>query len=144
MEENGKMNKLAVSSCYCCGKPLSDPISVSLGIGPVCRAKIKINGMNDKNENLFSNRAIYDYNIDERRKIIAINDLGTVEKSVTNDIENVIADLINNGIDVNQYNIIYRDSMKIWDGIHTRDGKFKDFYSINETDFEKACLKIKI
>ena len=139
-----EMKQNTVNSCYRCGKPLSDPISVNLGIGPICRIKRKYDLSGEKSENLFSNRSNYDYEVLDSKKIIAITDMGTVEKSVTTDIENVINDFINRGFDVNQYNIIYRDSMKVWDGIKIKNGKFKSFYSINEIDFNKAILKIKV
>ncbi|MEX3556325.1 MAG: DUF6011 domain-containing protein [Burkholderia gladioli] len=33
--------------CGVCGKPLTDPVSVHLGIGPVCRITLKFNEAKD-------------------------------------------------------------------------------------------------
>ena len=45
------------STCRCCGKALTDSLSVELGIGPVCRITAKTKEAKDMNGNLFSNRA---------------------------------------------------------------------------------------
>jgi len=50
-----------MASCNICGKPLTDPISIELGIGPVCYVKKKLQEAMSRNENLFANRAEYDY-----------------------------------------------------------------------------------
>lgn len=54
------MKKNNASNCCCCGKPLSDPISVSLGIGPVCRVNQKQKMLEEKTGNIFANRADFD------------------------------------------------------------------------------------
>jgi len=76
--------------------------------------------------------------------ILFIEDLnGAV--SVTNDIENVLEFIQQNQLSppIDSYDVIYRDSDGIIDGILTRDGEFKDFYLIGERDLEKAKLKIQ-
>lgn len=73
-------------------------------------------------------RANFAYRIgtlyDEKYLLIVDKDSGSV--SVTNDIENVVADICEfEGIDPNQYTIVYKDSMWNWDGW---SHEAKDFY----------------
>ena len=50
--------------------------------------------------------------------LIAIVDLDQGSKSVTNDIDNVVADIKDEiDGDLSGYAIIYRDSLGVWDGI---------------------------
>ncbi len=69
---------------------------------------------------------------------IVDEDLGN--RSVTNDISNIIEDIkYTDGIDIDKYTIIYRDSHKIWDGW---DNKHGAFISLNEPDYEMALEKM--
>lgn len=137
------MEKYQTSTCSCCGKPLTDPISVEIGIGPVCRVQKKMEDMNEKTGNLFSNRSDYDYWFDGN--VLAIEDLGGY-KSVTNDIENVIHDITRNEVmDIMEFRIMYKDSMGIWDGISLQisHGSLKvNFFSLNERLYQKAKEKL--
>ena len=64
-------------------------------------------------------------------------------KSVTNDAENVIADLVRQGFDLSQYRVIYKDTRGIWDQILVdRAGRFAGFSSINERDLPAALAKL--
>ena len=126
------------SICAVCGKPLTDPNSIELGIGPVCRVTWKIKSIGEKTGNLFSNRSKYSYRIDGH--LIAITDEGGM-KTVTNDIDNIIDDLINDGIEVDNYFFIYKDSYGIWDGIVR--GTTITFYSINEKNYFDAKKKVR-
>lgn len=138
------------TACSICGKPLTDPVSMELGIGPVCYVKRKIEEAMNKMDNLFAPRSEFEYGLEDG--ILWIRDLGGI-KSVTNDMENVLADIVTDlNSHIHDYHIMYLDSMKIWDGIRiTRIEaspvkKFKrlgfEFFSINEKDFEKAKQKL--
>ena len=65
------------------------------------------------------------------RNFIFIEDLNMGNRSVTNDIENVVADIAKReSINPRQYYIIYRDSEGNWDGW---DDANQDFIGIGET-----------
>ena len=40
--------------------------------------------------------------------------------------------------------IIYKDSERNFDGVEHEEGKFKRFYSVNESDLEKALEKVRL
>jgi hypothetical protein len=105
------------NTCSCCGRDLSARESVETGIGPVCRVSHKNLVARERSGNLFANRSEFDYGV--KRKTLWIRDLGGM-KSVTNDIENVLTDIVADlGIEVvSSKRIIYQDSMGIWDGIN--------------------------
>lgn len=64
-------------------------------------------------------------------------------RSVTNDAENVIEDLVRQGFDLMQYHLIYKDTRGIWDQILVdRTGHFAGFSSINERDLSSALAKL--
>ena len=63
-------------------------------------------------------------------------------KSVTNDAENVIADLAAN-FDLSKYPVIYQDTRGIWDEmLIDRTGRFAGFSSINERDLPTALARL--
>lgn len=135
-------------TCNCCGKPLSDPVSVNLGIGPVCRVTKKTGEMEEKTSNLWANRSQYSWNITLDGKILYITDDGGL-KSVTNDIENVLNDIKEKvpAKDFSNLRIMYKDSMGIWDGVGVSlesDNTIKSvsFFSLNETGFQNAREKL--
>lgn len=58
-------------------------------------------------------------------KFLLIKDHDLGERSVTNDIENVVEDIaVHEGIDPKLYTIIYRDSSGRWDGWNHRSKRF--------------------
>jgi hypothetical protein len=64
-------------------------------------------------------------------------------RTVTNDAENVIADLIAQGFDLSRYLVIYRDTRGIWDQLLVdRTGHFAGFSSVNERDLSAALAKV--
>lgn len=135
-------SKKSACKCYCCGKSLTDPISIQLGIGPICRVTVKTNQFEDKTGNLFAFRSDYDYRIDDN--ILAIEDLNGF-KSVTNDIENILNDIIKaEQLNIWNFKIMYKDSMGIWDGIKiTSVNSFTiTFFSINERLYHLAKAKL--
>ena len=88
-----------------------------------------------------SGRSAYDLTIDGERHIVFIVDTGhETRRSVTNDAENVIADLVRLGIDLDRYRIIYRDSGGTWDGIDVEDGRFAGFYALRATNRTEAAF----
>jgi hypothetical protein len=73
--------------------------------------------------------------------VIAISDHNG-GKSVTNDAENVIADLAPD-FDLSRYRVIYKDTRGIWDQMLVdRTGHFAGFSSINERDLPAALAKL--
>jgi hypothetical protein len=84
-------------------------------------------------------RAVYSRTV--HRDIIAIVD-HDIGKSVTNDAENVIADLAAD-FDLSKYQVIYRDARGIWDQLLIdRAGRFAGFSSINKSDLPAALAKL--
>jgi hypothetical protein len=75
-------------------------------------------------------------------KVIAIIDHGGA-CSVTNDAENVVADLAAQGFELSRYQVIYRDTRGIWDQLLVdRTGHFAGFSSLNERDLSAALGKV--
>ncbi len=135
-------------TCNCCGKPLSDPVSVDLGIGPVCRVQNKMKEAGERTINMFANRSSYDWGISSDGKVLYITDQGGY-KSVTNDMENVLQDISNelSVQDLRGMKIMYRDSMGIWDEVRLSLSddliiKGVSFSPLTERDFNKAFEKI--
>jgi hypothetical protein len=84
-------------------------------------------------------RAIYSYTVHGNVIAIIDHDKG---KSVTNDADNVIADLAA-CFDLSKYRAIYKDTRGIWDEILVdRTGRFAGFSSINERDLSAALAKL--
>lgn len=142
------MTNKSNSACSSCGKSLTDPISVELGICPVCRTQNKIRELGEKTINMFANRSRYDWGITPDGKVLYITDEGGL-KSVTNDMENVLKDITETIAirDLKNLRIMYRDSMGIWDGVGVsfiEDQAIKGvaFYPLTEKDFGKAKDKI--
>lgn len=63
-------------------------------------------------------------------------------KSVTNDVEYVLQDMRKIYGDLTGIKIMYRDSSGIYDGINHNNGRFLSFFSINETDGNRAHHKL--
>ncbi len=91
--------------------------------------------------NRFSSpRADYTYTIEGN--IIAIVDLDQGSKSVTNDMENVLADIQAELGDLAGYMVIYRDSLGCWDGVRLVGQWSVEFYSLNEIDQHHATARL--
>ncbi|WP_229374392.1 hypothetical protein [Fibrella rubiginis] len=84
-------------------------------------------------------RADYTYTIEGT--IIVIVDLDLGNRSVTNDIENVLDDIRLKIGDLAGYSVIYRDSMSRWDGVRLV-GRTVYFYGLGETDKESAMNRL--
>ena len=84
-------------------------------------------------------RAVYSRAIHGNVIAIVDHDEG---KSVTNDSENVIADLAAD-FDLSQYRVIYRDTRGIWDQMLVdRTGRFAGFSCLNERDLPAALARL--
>lgn len=88
-------------------------------------------------------RSTFTYGV--RQNVIWVMDEGGM-KSVTNDIDNVITDIMKR-ITVEGKKLIYRDSMGIWDEVifSIKNGKVTgiQFKSIGEKEMDKALEELK-
>jgi hypothetical protein len=80
----------------------------------------------------------------ERFTFLAITDLDEPGyPSVTNDIENVLAALLDAGLLVTGRLVIYRDSMGVWDQVIIDDRcQFKHFKSLNARTASDAIARV--
>lgn len=154
-----------MNTCNRCGKELTDPVSVRRGIGPECWKARNLGERSEKSLNIFGNRAEYTWGIDGN--ILWLKDIGQHCRSLTNDMENAMAE-IQGQIEqpINAFTIIYKDSEGTWDGItitrfdlkavlndalwiesgqsphYYASGLDIDFYYIGEQTFEAAKGKV--
>lgn len=71
---------------------------------------------------------LYRIGVVDTKKILLIWDEDSGNRSVTNDIENVVGDIAQHeSINPTQYGILYRDSEGIWDGWDASTGNFFPF-----------------
>jgi hypothetical protein len=130
-------------ACRVCGRPLTDPASVAAGVGPICGGKGgRQHEPRERNGgasgfDLF--RSTYSWTDDGR--VVAIIDSG-IGKSVADDAEMVIAELVAAGVLVDQREIIYRDTTGTWDRILTRQGKFAGFGSPGAKDRQTTYMQL--
>lgn len=84
-------------------------------------------------------QADFNYEVFEKEKLIAITDMNSGKKTVTNDIENVVDEIGKmEKIDPKHYMIIYRDTMNFWDGW---DATIRDFIILRCDTVKDAILK---
>jgi hypothetical protein len=84
-------------------------------------------------------RAVYSRTVHGNVIVLIDHDQG---KSLTNDAENVIADLATD-FDLPKYLVIYRDTRGIYDQLLVdRTGHFAGFSSINEYDLSAALARL--
>lgn len=62
-----------------------------------------------------------DYRWFQIQNVVVIEDSDKGSRSVTNDAENVMKDLEDQGIDLSQVQIVYRDSMQNWDEMYRKE-----------------------
>jgi hypothetical protein len=84
-------------------------------------------------------RADYTYTVEGT--VIAIIDLDLGNKSVTNDIDNVLEDIRAEVGDLAGYSVIYQDSMGRWDGIRLVNHTVY-FYGLGEADKASAMNRL--
>lgn len=86
-------------------------------------------------------RADYEYFINEG--VVSIVDLDKGNKSLTNDIENVIEEVcLRAGIKPHEYKWVYRDSGGMWDGFDPATKQFIPLGTTDENDAIKLILKL--
>jgi len=92
--------------CRVCSRLLKNPLSVELGIGPVCRAKDILQGEFD------FMKAEWEVLKHERGKFIFIRDIGhdSGHRSITNDAEYVVRQLFDGEDITEETRIFYEDS----------------------------------
>jgi hypothetical protein len=77
--------------------------------------------------------------------VLWIKDMDLGGKSVTNDMENVLQRIIDEGTNIYNYRIMYRDSSGTWDGVTVSKTvkriKFS-FFAISEKDYDRAKSKL--
>lgn len=124
--------------CGACGRPLADPRSIAVGIGPVCAGKGR--GIVNKGEIEMEHRATY--TVSDQAAAIVVEDRGG-GRSVTNGAEEVIEDLRARGLDLAKP-VIYRDTMGRWDVLRVADGRFDGFAPLGGAEtFPEAVLALK-
>jgi hypothetical protein len=84
---------------------------------------------------------LYRLGIVDDKKILLIWDQDLGNMSVTNDIENVVADIVaHESIDPIEHLIIYRDSTGRWDGW---DRATEDFFCFSEKERQRFAQAIE-
>lgn len=126
--------------CIRCKRPLTDKISLGLGVGPKCRLILKNENAGNRTMDIFGN-ADFEYQVLD--DVIVIFDLNMGGRSVTNDIHNVLDHIEQEIGGIKGKRVIYRDSHGIFDGIGvTRNGEFTNFYSLNVKSLDAALKKL--
>ena len=128
--------------CKVCHRPLTDLVSIALGVGPVCRVQGKQKECDLAQSSLFASE--YKWGID--RGTIWIKDLKGI-KSVTADIKNVLSNIlksVKNDTGSIKYRIMYKDYYDIWDEILVdSEGNFMGFSPLTEIEYENAYDKLQ-
>jgi hypothetical protein len=133
------MKKRSSTRCTICSKPLTDAISVELGIGPECRRKTK--GEPDQQANMFGG-PVYTYELLDGGLVLSIIDNATYERTVTNAIEYVLATIKKELGDIPPH-VMYRDSYGVWDGVAvSKAGTFQGFFALSEATPARAKAKL--
>lgn len=130
-----RTNSNTATHCSCCGRTLTDAVSVKVGMGPICRANGAV-----AERDLFTTRS--DYEVEIEGDVILVTDLDLGGRSVTNDAPGVIGDLVRSGLLRPGMWVIYRDSRKVWDELVVREGQFAGFAPIDLRDRDDALSKI--
>jgi hypothetical protein len=125
--------------CAVCKKPLSDPLSVEAGMGPVCRGNHKEKLASKKQLSMFEDTELV-FNYELRNDILVIWKPSKKGMSLTNAMEVVIRK-ISTDITLPEH-IIYEDSDGIWDGVKV-NGEAVRFYPISTKDINEALKKVK-
>jgi hypothetical protein len=88
------------------------------------------------------NRANYKWG--RKLGVVWIQDLDNDDNapSVTNDVERVIADLVQLGVTPESQPIVYVDSMGRWDRIRTRGGRFLSFEYLGAATLSEAVSRL--
>lgn len=120
-----------MGTCSRCHRPLKDPTAT---IGPVCATKL------DRAGGDTAMRASYSTEIRDEFVLVIDHDQG---KSVTNDAENVIADLYRAGLLATGRRVLYRDTDGRWDELRYDGVRFTGFGAIGGTSPEVAIARAR-
>ena len=134
-----------MTTCRKCHRPLTDPTSVAIGMGPTCRGTTRHKRVRHDNmtADIFGKKARATFSFDIIDGVVVIYDLD-IGCSVTNDAENVIAEVAHNVKDLRFFRVIYRDTDGIFDGMLVdEDNRFAGFYPIRATDLPTAFRNIR-
>lgn len=120
-------------NCRACNRPLRDPESLRLGIGPVCRAKGagQLGLFGGERAAAGERHAHYDVVKMDPPAAVWIRDRvedGVI--SVTNDAEHVVRELVARFGNVR---VFYLDSMSNWDELKHDGGTFTGFAPARDT-----------
>lgn len=126
--------------CLRCGKDLSDPISLDLSFGPICRIAIKYEEYWHRSLDLFGSS---DYTYDILGDILVIVDLSNGGASIASEIDVILSEISSEVGGLDSYSVICRDAQGVYDGICVRNNKFLGFYSINEKSLNEAVIEVK-
>lgn len=128
----GKDGSLAEpkGACRRCGRILKNPVHAAAGIGPVCATKGSRGGVGVSTGVASRCRARYEKVSAEAARLV-IRDLGPwdIHPTVTNDAENVVAELAEEGMLWDGRRLFYYDSEGRLDELLVRDGRFAGFAS---------------
>jgi hypothetical protein len=107
---------------------------------PSC-APIPENAMSTTRRRLHGHHATYVHHVDHG--VLSIFDLDN-GPTVTNDMEFVLAEIAEHGVDLQAVQVMYRDTQGIWDAVMTAEnGRFYSFMSLNERDENRAREKLR-
>lgn len=81
------------------------------------------------------------YSVEVRADVVILIDLDG-ERSVTNDAEAVVAQLVAGGVDLARKPLLYRDTMLTWDEIRVEEGRFAGFRLLNALTLEHALALV--
>jgi len=97
--------------CAICKRVITDPQSMKIGIGPVCRGKYGVKGIGRQDNLLFENHAVFSI-ASENDSFVYIIDRGNNSnaKSVTNDAEWVVSELCELCQNFDKKRLFYMDS----------------------------------
>jgi hypothetical protein len=87
-------------------------------------------------------RAGFTYELRGTTVVIFEHEDEAAQLSVANDAEAVIAELIEDGLDLEGRRVIYRDSLGMWDEIKVRDQRFDGFTILNARTLSEAMRRI--
>lgn len=126
------------NKCRVCHKTLTDPVSIQAGVGAKCRLSGKAVEA-ELSTNLFPPA---NFSFSATNGVLIILDLNQGGRSVTNDIETVLATIKSRGVGEHWHLAIYRDAYGIWDGITLDENRqFAGFYPLNTTRKSAAITR---
>lgn len=129
-------------ACSRCHRPLTDPVSVAAGMGPVCRAKEGIVAAGAASHAGAARgpagRARWTFWLEGR--FVLLEDQGGAV-SVTNDAERVVLELASR-CPLEGRRVLYRDSMGRWDELVVQAGRFVRFAPVGVTGNYREALAV--